>query len=212
MENLSFLKGRNLFLRPLLERDLNLNYVSWLNDPQVNEFSRRSLLPTNEIEAKKYISTLDSNDIVLAICLKNGKHVGNIKFGPIDWVNRSAEISILIGEKNEWGKGYGSEAIYLISKHLFQKLNLVRIEAGTINPAFSRAVEKLGWKKEGVLRKAFFINGEYKDIIRLSILQEEFNNISHFEDNFKENYLKENNLEGEVENKYEDNNDYNIGV
>ncbi|MBT4445667.1 GNAT family N-acetyltransferase [archaeon] len=183
MSNLSFLPGKRIYLRPQLVSDINQDYLSWLNDPEVNLFSGRRLFPTSEIEAKKYLSNLKSNEAVLAICTNSGKHIGNIKFGPVKWIHRSAEISIIIGDRTEWNKGYAKEAIYLLSKHLFNTLGLNRVEAGTVNPAFQKSVEKIGWKQEGILKEAFFFNNSYKDVIKLSILKSEFQQIPIFEKN-----------------------------
>lgn len=179
----SFLEGRNISLRPFHSSDISPTYLSWLNDSEVNKYSGRRYFPTSESQAKKYLNNLKENEMILAICKKDdGKHIGNIKFGPINFFHKSAEISILIGDKLEWGKGYASESIYLLVKHLFQKLNLNRIESGSINPAFSKIViQKLGWTKEGVLRKAFIFDGKYVDIEKFSILKDEFHELSSFE-------------------------------
>jgi [ribosomal protein S5]-alanine N-acetyltransferase len=174
MISIAFLHGKNIFLRPFLAKDINENYLSWLNDTETSKFSRRRLFPTNDLQCKKYLSELKTTESVLAICTCEGKHIGNIKFGPINFIHRSADISIVIGDKNEWGKGYASEAIYLITKHLFNTIGLNRVEAGTVNPAFARVAEKLGWKKEGVFRKGYFLNNTFVDVIRVSLLKEEF--------------------------------------
>ena len=178
---LYFSKGKNVVLRPLLSRDITDDYLSWFNDPEVSMYSRRRLFPTNEWQAKEYLLQGQVDGAILAICNNEGKHVGNIKFGPINWVHRSTEIMIIIGDKKEWGKGYAREAMYLIAKHLFNVLGLHRIEAGTVNPAFLTAVEKLGWKREGTFREAYFLNGRFKDIVRVSLLHHEFIERAEFE-------------------------------
>jgi len=169
-----FLEGRHIYLRPLQSSDVNAAYLSWLNDPIVNAFSGRRFFPTSEAAALSYLENLSSAEFILAICTKEGKHIGNIKVGPIDWMHKSADLSILIGEKTEWGKGYGPEAIYLVTKHCFKTLQLHRLEAGTVNPAFCKSVEKLGWKKEGEFREAFMLAGKFANIQRLSLLNYEF--------------------------------------
>jgi len=76
---------------------------------------------------------------------------------------------------SERSKGYGSEAIETIVDYLFLSKNVVRIQA-EIHPrnvASQRVLEKAGFKKEGILRKAFFSRGEWRDTAMLSILREE---------------------------------------
>ena len=175
MTELYFLKGDRIYLRPIQFKDINEKYLSWLNDPKTNEFSRRRLFPTNEWQAKEYLSKQNKDSATLAICINDtNKHIGNISFGQIKWIHKSAELMILIGDKSEWNKGYARDAIQLLTKHLFETIGLNRIEAGSINPAFVRSVEKLGWKQEGKLRQAYFHNNGFKDIIKVSIIKSDF--------------------------------------
>ncbi|MBF0235849.1 MAG: GNAT family N-acetyltransferase, partial [Desulfamplus sp.] len=143
----------------------------WLNDPYVNQYSGRKKSPTDFENLKNYLNCLPKDAFVLAICLvSSGMHIGNIKYGPIDWPNRCCEIEIIIGEKGEWGKGYGSEAIYLVSKHLFQNVDMNRVEAKSVNPGFACSVtEKLGWSQEGELRERFFCGGKFINYSYFSI-------------------------------------------
>ena len=103
---------------------------------------------------RQYLNGLRADEVVLGIHHREHGHVGNIKYGPIDWDNRSADISIMIGEPAVWGQGVGAEAVYLVNKYLFEECGLQRIDAGTRNPAFVALVKKLGWTVEGVLQAA----------------------------------------------------------
>ncbi len=182
MDTLHFLAGKEIVLRPLLEKDFNETYLGWLNDPEVNVYSGRSLAPTSEQQMREYVSHLNANEWLLAICTKDGKHIGNIKVGPIDHFHKSADISIMIGDKNFWGKGYARQAMYFVMKHLFQTVGLHRLEAGTINPAFAKSVLALGWKQEGVYREGYFFQGAFVDVLRFSILQQEFKEDAQYEE------------------------------
>lgn len=161
-----FLIGKKIYLRPLLQSDVGEKYLGWLNDPEINEYSRRRQFPTTEPGLQSYFDQMgkSSNTIVLAIIVKeNDLHVGNIQLGPIQWVPRMAEIAVLMGDKEWWNKGVGAEAMELVARHAFQTLNLHRLYAGTTNPAFKRLMEKLEWTLEGTFRDAGFINGKYVD-------------------------------------------------
>ncbi len=184
-----FLSGKRIGLRPLLRKDIGEDYVRWLNDPEVNRYSGRSRYPSNEQSIERYLSSLAKDEHVLAICLKeNGRRIGNIKYGPVDWVNRTCEIEILVGEKDEWGKGYASEAIYLVSKHLFLTLDLNRAEAKSANPAFIAAVcSHLGWTREGDMRERFLKDGRFISYSWLSLLRKEFRRIDRFDPGEAEN-------------------------
>ncbi|WP_425403018.1 GNAT family N-acetyltransferase [Hwanghaeella sp.] len=176
------LKGRRLTLRPFLPGDVHDRYLDWLADPVVNEYSQRRGAPRPTArEAQAYLSGLAEGEAVLGIHHPEHGHVGNVKFGPVDRPNGRADISILIGEPAVWGKGVGTEAIYLVSKYLFRTEALNRVDAGSRNPAFIRAVTKLGWKTEGVLRQRIGTPEGYKDYTLLAQLAEEFTERPEFE-------------------------------
>ncbi len=93
----------------------------------------------------------------------------------INYINRTAESHIMIGDKSCWGKGYGGEALMEILTYGFNELGLNRIEAriNADNTASLRLHQKIGYRREGVLREAIYKNGRYKDVIVMSILKEE---------------------------------------
>jgi [ribosomal protein S5]-alanine N-acetyltransferase len=168
------LDGKNIFLRPFTENDISSDYLSWLNDPEVNLYSRRRYFSSDRESAKKFFLSLGENEGLFAICRKeDAKHVGNIQFGPIDTVSSIAEIRIIVGDRAVWGKGVGTDAIEALMKYLFHDLKIRRLEANSCNPAFIRCVEKLGWIKEGTLRKRFRAGDEYLDYEYWGLLREE---------------------------------------
>ena len=177
-----FLETRNLVLKPFLKENISMKYLKWLNDPEINKYSLRRFHPYSDFDANRYLDNLADNEKILSINTKDNEYIGNIKYGPIDWLNRSADVSIIIGEKDFWGKGFASESIYLITKHLFLTLNLNRVGADSCNPAFIQAVKKnLGWRLEGKMEKRMFVENEYVDYYFLAILQKDFKIISKYE-------------------------------
>ena len=119
------------------------------------------------------------SEMVLAIVLKeNDRHIGNIGLHNIHQIFRSAEIGILIGEKDVWGQGYGTDAIRLLTYHAFNRLNLNRLASGAVskNIGSIRAFEKAGFSREGVSRQAYFCQGQYEDCINMGLLRSEWDN------------------------------------
>lgn len=169
------LEGRNIFLRPFTMADISSDYLSWLNDPEVNAFSRRRYFQSDKASAQAFFQSLSPKEGLFAICRKSdGKHVGNIQFGPIDDISSIAEIRILVGDRSVWGTGVGTDSIGTLMKFLFDELKIRRVEANSCNPAFIRCVEKLGWVKEGTLRQRFRAGDKYLDYEYWSILIDEY--------------------------------------
>ena len=109
------------------------------------------------------------------------QHIGNISLVNIEPIHRCAEIAVLIGEKSFWRQGFGREAIYLLTRHAFEAMNLHKVFAGSFNPAFVQCVEQLGWQREGTFRERIWSAGGFHDQIWLGLLESEFQRRPEFE-------------------------------
>lgn len=170
-----FLNGRNIYLRPLELEDIEGNYIKWLNDEAVVKFNSHGKFPLNSHRLKGYITlSKDSKDsIILAIIFKkNETHIGNISLQNINWVDRNAEISFVLGEKLFWDKGIMFEAGELLISHGFKNLNLHRIYCGTSsqNIGMQKLALKLGMIKEGERKESIYNNGKFYSIFEYGIL------------------------------------------
>ena len=147
-----FLHNDTIILRPVYRQDLNDEYLHWLNDQETCAQNSHAYFPyTMDQLIKHYESKLtDNQEIRLAIVVKEDNvHVGNVSLQNINWMNRSAEFAILLGNKKYWGKGIGYMAAQLIMDHGFRNLNLHRIYCGTTaaNNGMNKIAEKLKMKK-----------------------------------------------------------------
>lgn len=90
--------------------------------------------------------------------------------------NRDAWVSIGIGDRELWGKGYGSDALNVLLRFGFCELNLHRVNLGTFsyNPRAIRAYEKVGFRHEGKLRSAMRRGGQRWDVVFMGILRDEW--------------------------------------
>ncbi|MEO8447948.1 MAG: GNAT family protein [bacterium] len=174
-----FLAGDKIYLSPISREDISEEYVSWLNDKEVCSENSHATFPNTYSKTLAYIKSVEnsSTDIVFAIrSKKNDDHIGNISLQNINRINRSGEVAILIGNKNYWNKGIGSEAYKLIIEYGFNTLNLNRIASGQTltNKGMISVCEKSGMKKEGILREVMFKNGRYLDAVIYSILLKDY--------------------------------------
>lgn len=179
MGTMVFIDGEQLYLRNLQKSDLQGNYKHWLNDEEVCKYNSHHRFPYSEEQLLEYIESAhrDKSKLVLAIIdKKNDNHVGNISLQSIDYINRTAEIAFVIGEKAYWGKGFAYEAGVLIMNHGFKQLNLNRIYCGTFsnNIGMQKLAAKLGFMQEGIRKQAVYKDGAYLDVYEYGILKSQW--------------------------------------
>lgn len=175
-----FIEGKRIYLREVRPSDVNERYYRWMNDPEITRFLESRFAPNAIENLRDYVAGKleDRDNIFLAIVLKEeDRHIGNIKLGPIQWIHRLADIGLLIGEKDCWGKGYATEAIQLVSHYAFNVLNLHKVAAGCYGPneGSARAFRKAGFVVEGVRKEQFYANGSYVDDILLGLIRPDWN-------------------------------------
>lgn len=171
------LKGKQVALREIRKSDLPF-FVKWMNDPEITQYLTVYLPMTMEEEEEWYENIgKKKNSVYFAITTSDDKLIGNIVLNKINEKNRCATLGIVIGDKNDWGKGYGREAIKLIVKYGFETLNLHRIELKyyDFNERAKKCYEKAGFKLEGMKRESHYINGKYCNEAIMSILKSEWN-------------------------------------
>ncbi len=162
-------------------------FVTWLNDPDVIQgllihyplsqadeegwFDRLLTRPTDE-----RVMGIEARELEPGGGAESWKLIGTVAFDHIDWRVHMAEFGIMIGEKDYWNQGYGTDAVRLLLHHGFNTLNLNRIflHVFTTNPRAIRAYEKAGFTLEVRERQAEYRNGKYIDLLLMGILKSEF--------------------------------------
>ncbi len=174
-----YITGRRIYLREVCEVDVSEAYRSWINDPEVNRFLETRFLPRSIKNIKEYVNQKggNENEPFFAICLlESDQHIGNIKLGPINWVHRKADISLVIGAKEFWGKGYAVEAISLVTDYAFNVIGLNKVKAGVYaaNLASISAFEKCGFLKEALLRNEVFCEGHFMNVVLMGLTAKDY--------------------------------------
>ena len=110
------------------------------------------------------------------IFTKENKLIGGIDLRDIDNIQRTASLGIVIGEKEHWSKGYGTEAMNIILGYAFRELGLRRVSLTVFeyNPRAIHCYEKVGFVHEGRIRQALKRDGKRWDILFMGILREEW--------------------------------------
>lgn len=162
-----------LYLRPVTADDVSVGYLQALNDPEVVGLTEARHVQWDRQAVLDYIAQSNREGIsqFLGIFLKDSdQHIGNIRLFNFSSVHRRLELSIIIFDKSQWSKGYGTEALQAVSQYVFEVLRFTRICADYYAPnaASARMFEKAGFQIEGVFRRHFFLDGQYVDSVRVA--------------------------------------------
>lgn len=164
-----------------IRREYVPQYVEWLNDWEVSQFLMPGMPVPITLEGETAWFESRSKDpehnIIFAIlALPNRNLIGNCGLHKLDLKNRSAEFGIFVGDKNYWGKGYGTDATRTLLKYGFEQLGLNRIELEVydFNPRAIRAYEKAGFRRDGIKRQALYRNDAFHDVYLMGILHEDW--------------------------------------
>jgi len=173
-----FLIGEKIYFRPLEREDAPL-LVAWLNDSEVTRTLELFYHPINLRTEEEFLERVykSEHEVAFGIAVRaTDALIGVTGLSQMNFKNRHVVFGIFIGEKSEWGKGYGTEATALITGYAFETLNMNRIWLHVYenNERGIRAYERVGFKREGVLRQHRYHEGRYWDTIVMGILREEW--------------------------------------
>lgn len=158
-----------IYIQSICMEDINDTYVNWLNDPQVNQYleTRFSHQTVDSVTSFVQNIIINPNEYLFTIRTRDNCHIGNIKVGAINTHHATGEVSLFIGDKNSWGKGYATLAIRLISHFAFSTLKIRKLSAGAYqsNIASTKAFIKAGYKMDGIKKDHCLSNNEIVDAV-----------------------------------------------
>ena len=162
--------------------------VRWYRDPELARLTRYQTRPmtVEEIESFFRVRLLAADALAYAIHLRErDRFVGITTFSALDPDNGSALFHITIGERDAWGRGFGTEAAELMLRHAFERIGLHRVGLSvfSFNTRAIASYEKVGFREEGRLRDAIWRDGRYWDEVQMGVLEEEWRErVARFED------------------------------
>lgn len=161
-------------LRLLTASDVTLDYLGWLNDPDVNRYLETRFKSWSLEEIESFVKEKEeSPDEYLwgIFIVSRRRHVGNIKLGPINRNHRRADISLFVGDKDWWGKGIATRAIRLVTAFGFGTANLNKLQAGAYAPneGSIRAFCNVGFVREGLIVEAALVDGRAVDTVLVGL-------------------------------------------
>ena len=172
-------RGDKKRLREYREEDIE-TVQKYINDPEVKKLLHAGVpyLYTLEDEKKWYENCSAQNDTYsFAIeTLEEKKYIGGCGVNRVDWKNSVVDVGIFIGDKEYWGKGYGTDAMLVLVSFIFKQLNInkIKLQVFAFNERAIKSYKKCGFRVEGVLRQEIYRDGKYHDDIVMGLLKDEF--------------------------------------
>ncbi len=171
------LVGEKCYLAPITSASAEV-YAKWDNDLEVSIPLGDEAYTSTTVESLRndlqsvFIKKSHIYDIVT---LKDDLVIGRCMFFDINQTDRAAKVGIVIGEKDYWNQGYGTEALQLLLEYGFQILNYHNIMLGvySYNKRAIKCYEKVGFKVLGRRREARIIGDRKYDLIYMDLLADE---------------------------------------
>ena len=178
-----FLAGNLVALRCPVREDFGTLMQAWMHDKEVTRYLVRGLYPVSlaglQAEFDKMAAATDEM-VFMVEPIGSGRVVGICGLHQINLIARHAEFRILLGEKEAWGRGVGGESLCLLMAYAFRFLGLNKVWLGVNkeNTRAHRSYLRAGFREEGTLRNEVWRDGRYYDVVRMSMLKSEFEQVA----------------------------------
>lgn len=168
--------GEKVRLAPLdKERHLE-NALLWLNDPELTAWTLVGDLPLSRLAEEDFFdrasrATAADDNLHFAIeTLDGGEHIGFSSLLKIDWRNGVAATGTLLGRRDLWGRGYGTDAARVRLRYAFDVLNLRLLLSEVMdgNEASRRMLLRVGYREVGRIPRHRWKRGAWRDTLLLA--------------------------------------------
>lgn len=167
--------GKHIYLSPVNPEDAAI-YTKWVNDRETSDkIGNSTMLYTEEAE-RSWLEDNGSEYILAIVEKETDRLLGNCGIHEVSHTFQRAELGIFIGDEENRGKGYGSEALSLLLEYCFDTLNLhnVMLKVFSFNEAAIHTYKKVGFQEIGRRREAYYAKGKLWDEVYMDILKDEF--------------------------------------
>jgi RimJ/RimL family protein N-acetyltransferase len=170
-------QGEKVRLVPLDKSRHLDNAVAWLNDPEVTAWTLVGDWPLTRVAEEEHLDRMSrqagpgqETDLLLAIeTLDDGEHIGLSGLHRIDWRNGVAVTGTLLGRRDLWGRGYGTDAARVRTRFAFEVLGLRMLlsEVMAGNEGSLRMLRHAGYREVGRIPRRHWKRGAYRDTVLL---------------------------------------------
>lgn len=172
------ISGANLYLTDIKENHLDTIY-KWKNDFDLNDLVIAPPFPVSYSAVQQWLqdNQKDRNQLLFGVfCHGSHQFIGIARLMFIEWIGRTADIGLYIGDRNYRGKGLGTEIVNTILSYGFERLNLRKLSLRVLesNIPAVKCYESCGFTREGCLVNHYWINGGYQNVLLMSIFSDKF--------------------------------------
>lgn len=184
------LKGSLVQLGAVDPEEYSRAFAQWRRDSELMRLMDTSeVMLRSQKDSQKWIEKeledQDVNQYMFTIrTLAEDKFIGDIGLYVVSWAGRDAFVGLGIGERDLWGRGYGTDAMQVILRYAFTEINLRRVTLSVFeyNPRAVRSYEKSGFVHEGRMRQFLNREGKRWDMLFMGILRDEWMNLQKKEE------------------------------
>lgn len=172
-------KGKKVILTEYRKEDIK-KALGYVNNPEVKSLLTPGIpFPYTLEDEEKWYDSLSANKDTYNFAirtLEDNKYIGGCGINSVNWKNSNVIIGIFIGDKDYWSKGYGTDALNVLIKFIFEEMNInkIKLNVYSFNKRAIKSYEKCGFKVEGVLREEVYRFGKYQDDILMGLLRSEW--------------------------------------
>jgi RimJ/RimL family protein N-acetyltransferase len=179
-DKLNFRNGLNVSLVPM-SKDYSQQIVRWTNDPEIRAITG-SHFPRTMESVKKQLEDADSGSqkadnvwFGIMYCAENVL-IGEASISRINWPNRNVNVSVTIGEKAYWNRGFGTEAARLLMGYAFEELQMHKVKASFLaeNAIAQKIAEVLGMHYEFTFHEQVYSGFAWHDQPVYAIFEREW--------------------------------------
>ncbi len=163
------LTGKLVRLQKFTDENLADEYISWLNDFDVVRYSNQRFRQHNQETCRAYFNSFENSDHIFVAIYQDTKFIGTMT-AYISRIHQTADMGIMIGDRQYWGKGVGKDAWTTLMQGLFEQSQLRKITGGTLrcNKAMVNIMVSSGMQPDGIRIAQELVDGNPVDILHFA--------------------------------------------
>lgn len=161
--------GKLVRLQKFTDENITSEYISWLNDSEVVRYSNQRFRQHNQETCRDYFNSFRDSDHIFIAIYQDTKFIGTMT-AYISKIHQTADMGIMIGDRQYWGKGVGKDAWITLMKGIFEQIQLRKITGGTLrsNKAMVNIMISSGMQLDGIRIEQELVDGTPVDILHFA--------------------------------------------